>query len=94
MNNEPTPEWMQDDLVKDIPPQKLDFLKELFANGHGKSQKELMMTMLPLMKKAKADGLSLTPQELNAAIAAIKKYSSASENEQINNILNKASKKT
>ena len=41
MDYSKTPLWMQDDLVKDIPREKLDFLSKLFAQGHGKSQKEI-----------------------------------------------------
>ena len=39
MDYSQTPLWMQDDLVKDIPREKLEFLSTLFAKGHGKSQK-------------------------------------------------------
>ena len=62
-----TPLWMQDDLVKDIPREKLEFLSTLFAKGHGKTQKEMQ-----------------------AAITAIKKYSSEAELQQIQNILEKS----
>ena len=43
MDYSQTPLWMQDDLVKDIPREKLEFLSTLFAKGHGKSQKEMMV---------------------------------------------------
>lgn len=39
MDYSKTPLWMQDDLVKDIPREKLDFLSKLFAQGHGKKSK-------------------------------------------------------
>ena len=42
MENESRPAWMADPLVSEIPRQKLDFLGRLFADGHGKSQKEMM----------------------------------------------------
>lgn len=84
------PAWMSDSLVKDIPRKKLEFLGEMFTQGHGKSQKELMAFMMPMMKKAKQENLTFTPQEMSAAIAAIKKYSSADELKQIDKILAKA----
>ena len=90
MNQEQTPKWMQDDLVKDIPPQKLEFLSHLFSQGHGKSQKEMMALLMPAMRKAKQEHLTFTPQEMQAAIAAIKKYSTESELRQIENILKKS----
>ena len=75
MDYSKTPLWMQDDLVKDIPREKLDFLSKLFAQGHGKSQKEMMALLMPAMRKAKQEHLTFTPQEMQAAITAIKKYS-------------------
>ena len=75
MDYSKTPLWMQDDLVKDIPREKLDFLSKLFAQGHGKSQKEMMALLMPAMRKAKQEHLTFTPQEMQAAITAIKNYS-------------------
>ena len=85
-----TPLWMQDDLVKDIPREKLDFLSSLFTQGHGKSQKEMMALLMPAMRKAKQEHMTFTPQEMQAAITAIKKYSSESELRQIETILKKS----
>ncbi len=86
-NSLPHPKWMDDELVKDISQEKLDFLSRLFADSQGKSQKELMMTLLPLMKSAKSKNLTFTPEEMNAAVAAVKKYSSKEELSKIDNIL-------
>ena len=54
MDYSKTPLWMQDDLVKDIPREKLDFLSKLFAQGHGKSQKEMMALLMPATCLAQA----------------------------------------
>lgn len=86
---EKRPAWMEDELVKGIPQKKLDFLGRMFAEGHGKSQKEMMMFLMPMMKKAKEEHLTFTPQEMNAAIAAIKKHSTPEELKQIDQILKK-----
>ena len=64
MDYSQTPLWMQDDLVKDIPREKLEFLSTLFAKGHGKSQKEMMSLLMPAMRKAKQEHLTFTPQEI------------------------------
>ncbi len=87
--NNTRPAWMEDELVKDISPKKLDFLGKMFAEGHGKNQKEMMAFIMPMMKKAKQEHLTFTPQEMNAAIAAIKKHSTEEELQQINKILEK-----
>ena len=90
MDYSQTPLWMQDDLVKDIPRKKLEFLSTLFAKGHGKTQKEMMALLMPAMRKAKKEHLTFTPQEMQAAVTAIKKYSSEAELQQIQNILEKS----
>lgn len=91
-NNSQRPAWMDDELVKSIPEKKLEFMEKLFHEGHGKSQKEMMRFIMPMMQKAKQENLTFTPQEMNAAIAAIKKYSTEEELKQIDNILKKAPK--
>lgn len=83
------PAWMSDPLVENIPEKKLEFLGQMFTEGQGKSQKEMMAFMMPMMKKAKQENLTFTPQEMSAAIAAIRKYSSADELKQIDKILAK-----
>lgn len=84
------PAWMEDELVKQIDQRKLDFLGHLFEEGHGKSQKDMMAYLMPMMKKAKQEHLTFTPQEMNAAINAIKKHSTEDELKQINSILEKS----
>ena len=90
MENKERPVWMTDPLVKDIPEKKLQFVEQLFVQGHGKSQKEMMAYLMPMMKKAKAENLTFTPQEMNAAIAAIRKHSTKEELTQIDKILEKS----
>lgn len=89
MEEQARPKWMSDELVKDIPPKKLDFLAQMFTQGQGKSQKEMMLFLMPMMQKAKKEKLTFTPQEMQAAIAAIKKYSTEEELKKINDILEK-----
>lgn len=90
------PAWMEDELVRGIPERKLDFLAELFGQtvtgepDERPSQKVLMLRLLPKLRQAKAEHLELTPTELQAAIAAIRKYSDAQANRQIDEILAKA----
>lgn len=90
MSENEKPAWMSDPIVSVIPKKKLQFLGQLFAQGHGKSQKEMMTLLMPMMKKAKQEGLTFSPQEMSAAIAAIKKHSSEEELKQIDSILEKS----
>lgn len=86
------PEWMSDPLVQGIPEQKLRFLEKMYQEGYGKSQKEMMAFLMPMLKRAKQEKLTFTPQEMNAAVAAIRKHSSEDENRQIDQILEKSRK--
>lgn len=88
-NKDNRPAWMEDELVQNIPKEKLDFLGRLFTEGHGKSQKEMMAFLMPMMARAKKENLTFSPQEMNAAIAAIRKYSTQEELSQIDKILSK-----
>ncbi len=83
------PEWMKDESVKDIDIRKLEFIQELHDNSQATNQKELMMKLMPKLKYAKQQGLLLSLKEVNTAIAAIKKYSTPEELEQIDKVLNK-----
>ena len=100
MSEQNTPEWMKDELVREIPPEKLELLQELFIEadsrvkkaGPAKSNQEMLLTMMPLLKKARERHLSFTPAEMQAAVAAIRKYSSPDELRQIDKIYSSAGK--
>lgn len=93
-NTTKRPLWMEDELVKDISTKKLTFLENMYRESQGKNKKDMMSFLIPMMKKAKEENLSFTPAEMNAAIAAIKKYSSAEEIAKMDQLLEKAAKKT
>ncbi len=59
----------------------------------GKSPKEMMAYLMPLMAQARKENLTFSPQEMNAVIAAIKKYSSREELSRIDKILAQADTK-
>lgn len=86
-NNKPA--WMNDPLVQNIPPQKLAFLDTLFTQGKGKDQKQMMSFLMPALKKAKAEKLTLSQAEINACIQAIRKHSSPQELSEIDRLLQK-----
>ncbi len=89
MNTNTHPEWMDDELVKNIPHKKLEFLSQLFMEGKGKSQKEMMAFVMPMLKKAKAENLTFNQAEISACIQAIQKYSTPEERNQIDALLKK-----
>ncbi|MBQ7359195.1 MAG: hypothetical protein IJY10_01055 [Lachnospiraceae bacterium] len=83
-----TPNWMQDDAIKDISPEKLEFLRELVEGGQGKSQKEMMMFVMRSMKNAKAKGLTFQPAELQVLMDTVRKYSSPEDLAKVDELLN------
>lgn len=91
------PEWMEDEMVQSIPREKLLFLNNLFneadtmrkAKNPGNSQKEMLLTLMPIIKKAKAAQINFRPEEIQAAIAAIRKHSSPTEQTQIDSLVRK-----
>lgn len=87
MSNQP--DWMSDPLVEHIPKKKLEFLGEVFRQGQGKNQKQLSAYLIPLLKKAREEHLTFTPDEMQAAFAAIKKHSTIEECEKIDQLLQK-----
>lgn len=92
-DNTNRPQWMNDELVKDISPQKLDFLERMFSESRGKNKKDMISFLMPMMKKAQQEKLTFSPAEMNAAITAIKKYSSEEDIAKMDDILAKAHKK-
>lgn len=84
---------MTDELVKDVPREKLEFLETMMKRKKGDNPREVMKQMLPLLKEAKAKGLQFTPGEVSAAIAAIQKYSDPAERDKINDLLKRTNYK-
>ncbi len=81
--------WMNDELVRSIPKEKLELLSRLHQGSAGKTQREMLSRMVPLIKEARDKGLTFTPAEVSAAIAAIKKHGNAEDNSRIDAILRK-----
>ena len=81
--------WTQDEAVSSIDKRKLEFIGSLFQNFQGKSKDEVKNGLLPKLKYARENGLTLTPAELSAAIGAIRRHATADEQKQIDSVLGK-----
>lgn len=100
-NSNTRPAWMEDELVRSIPDAKLEFLNQMFndanlrkQNMKTNNQAEMLRILMPIIKQAKAANLSFSPQELQAAITAIRKHSTPEELAQIDKIYNQHMKQT
>ena len=92
MNKQAQPTWMDDPSVQNISPEKIIFLQQMYDLIKGKTKKELMSTIPFVIKQAKENHLTLTPGEMNAAMAAIRKHSTKEELEQMESLINNAKK--
>lgn len=87
--NDALPSWMSDEIVKDIPENKLLFLNEIFNNPSLGNQKNMLLYLPKLLKRAKAENLLFTQDEFNRCVTAIRSHSNAEEAKNIDKILNK-----
>ncbi len=81
------PMWMKDPAVKDIAPEKLQFLQSLFSETKGLSKKEMIPFLMKVMKQAKEKNIRFENAELQLLINTIKKYSSEEELETIQKMM-------
>lgn len=86
------PAWMSDPTISHIPQEKLDFLSEMFEKVKGKNKNELMPFLMAMHSKVKGNA-KFTAEEMQLVIAAIKRASSAEEQQQIDKVLDTAFKK-
>lgn len=86
------PEWMDDPMVSHISDEKKMFLMRFKDSTAGLNKNRMMMVVMSMMKEAKANNITFTPEEIQTMIQAIKKHASEEENAKIDNILKKASK--
>ena len=86
------PTWMSDPTISHIPKEKLDFLSEMFEKVKGKNKNELMPFLMAMSGKTK-QSLKFTTEEMQLVIAAIKRAATSEEQQQIEKVLNMATKK-
>jgi len=84
------PEWMQDESIQDIAPEKLEFLNALFHNEKLHHQKSALLLLPKLLQQAKERNLLFTPDEFKRSIEVIRKRCSKEELEKVDHILHTA----
>ncbi len=91
--NEQIPAWMQEDSVKDIPREKLEFLQKLVFESKSLSQKELLPFLMALAQRSRDENISFSTTETRAIVEAIRKYSTPEELLKMNQIMRLMEKK-
>ncbi|MBD5544234.1 MAG: hypothetical protein HDR01_08370 [Lachnospiraceae bacterium] len=79
--------WKQDERIRHIPPEKLDFLQKLVFELDTIGPKERLPFLLALANRAKKEHISFSNEEVNTIIAVLKENSSADEVQKMDKII-------
>lgn len=90
MNNN---SWKQDERIRHIPKEKLDFLQKLVFELDGIGPKERLPFLLALANRAKKENISFSPDEVSTIIAVLKENSSPEEVQKMDKIIKMFQKK-
>ncbi len=79
--------WMNDERIKDIDKNKLDFLQKLVFEMQKLSDKEKLPFLMALATSTKKKNISFSEQEITSIIEVIQEHSSPEELSKMNKIL-------
>ena len=76
-------EWINNPLLKDIDPVKLNLIQKAASQVSGKSGKELAPIMMALITSANRQKIQFTQEEITLILEILKEGKSKEEQEQI-----------
>jgi hypothetical protein len=82
---------MSDEALKDINPQKLEFLNKVFIQSGGvdkSSQKEMLSFLLSINNLSKNNSISFKKDEIDIIFNVLKKYSTSEDIAKMEKIFN------
>ena len=85
--------WMQDERLKDIPKEKLDFLQSIFFESQNLSDKERLPFFLSLASKSRNKNISFSEEETSRIMEILKENSTPADIEKMNRFMAMAKKK-
>lgn len=85
--------WKQDERIRHIPQEKLDFLQKLVFEMDTIGPKERLPFLLALASRAKKEHISFDPDEVNTIITVLKENSSPDEIQKMDKIIKMFQKK-
>ncbi len=86
------PEWFQDPRIRNISPDKLNFLLKLAEQIEGKNQKQAMPILFGAVASAGRQNLQFTPEEFQLIFEIMKEGKSEEEKAKMDDTLKKAQK--
>ncbi|MGO5051317.1 hypothetical protein ACTQ6A_02185 [Lachnospiraceae bacterium LCP25S3_G4] len=84
-------EWMNNPILNNIDPIKLELIKTAAAQTSGKSGKDLPPVLLTLIMDASKKGIQFSPEEMGIILDLLKEGKSKKEQEQIDKTVKMAS---
>lgn len=80
-------EWMNNPLLKNMDPAKLELIKMAASQTNGKSGKDLAPILMALITNANKKGIQFTPDEINMILEILKEGKSKEEQAQMDRMI-------
>lgn len=80
-------EWMNEPLVAGIDKAKLQFLQMLVFESQNLTKEQMLPFLMSIAQKGKSQNISFNDDEIEAIVAALRKYSTPEEAEKINKLM-------
>lgn len=82
-----TNEWMKDEELKDINPDKLAFLQSLVFESSNLNREQLIPFLLNVAKRGQEKKVTFSEEEINSIVTVLRKYASSSELAKMEKVL-------
>lgn len=82
-----TNEWMKDEELKDINPDKLAFLQSLVFESSNLNREQLIPFLLNVAKRGQEKKVTFSEGEINSIVTVLRKYASSSELAKMEKVL-------
>lgn len=80
-------EWMNDPLVANIDKAKLQFLQMLVFESQNLTQNQMLPFLMSVAQRGKSQNISFDDNEIEAIVAALRKYATPEEVAKINKLM-------
>lgn len=80
-------DWMNDPLVAGIDKTKLQFLQMLVFESQNLTKEQMIPFLMSIAQKGKSQNISFDDKEIDAIVAALRKYSTPEEIAKINKLM-------
>lgn len=87
MNDSNKPEWMNDPLLANIDPMKLELLQSLIFESKNLSREQMLPYMMSLTKRGNIRNTSFTDAETEIIVTVLRKHADPSDLEKINKVM-------